>query len=94
MPHLKIRVTPGARSEEIAGWLGDALRVRVSVPPERGKANNAAIKLVADALAIPSRQVSLERGATARDKVLKVEGLTEEEMLRRLPERASTRRML
>jgi uncharacterized protein (TIGR00251 family) len=94
MPYLKIRVTPGARREEIPGWLGDALRVRVSAPPERGKANQAAARLVAAALDLPPRQVTLERGATSRDKVLKIEGLTDEEILRRLPDRASTRRML
>lgn len=94
MPHLKIRVTPGSRKEEIAGWHGDALRVRVNAPPERGKANDAAIKLVAAALGIPVRQVTLERGATSRDKVLSIEGLREREIRNRLPERADTRRML
>jgi uncharacterized protein (TIGR00251 family) len=94
MPHLKLRVTPGSRKQEIAGWHGDALRVRVNAPPERGKANDAAVRLVASALDLPARQVTLERGATSRDKVLKIEGLSEEEMLRRLPGRASARRML
>lgn len=94
MPYLKILVTPGSRKEEIAGWHGDALRVRVNAPPERGKANNAAARLVAAALDLPARQVTLERGATSRQKVLNIDGLTEEEMLRRLPDRASTRRML
>lgn len=94
MPYLKIRVTPGARKDEIAGWLGDALRVRVKPPPERGKATNAAINLVATALDIPARQVTLERGATSRDKVLNIEGLTEQDMLNRLPERADARPML
>lgn len=94
MPYLKIRVTPGARKEEIAGWLGDALRVRVKAPPERGKATNAAINLVAKALDIPPRQISLERGAASRDKLVLIEGLTKQEIYERLPERADTRPML
>lgn len=94
MPYLKIRVTPGSRKEEIAGWHGDALRVRVKAPPERGKATGAAIKLVASRLEIPPRQVSLERGATSRDKLLRIEGLTEREISGRLPERTDTRPLL
>ena len=94
MPYLKIRVTPGSRTDQLAGWREDALRVRVKAPPERGKATQAAITLVAAALSIPARQVTLERGATSREKLLHVEGLTEEEMLERLPVRADTRPLL
>lgn len=94
MPYLKIRVTPGSRKDEIAGWHGDALRVRVKAPPERGKATGAAIKLVASALDVPAQRVTLERGATSREKLLRIEGLTDHEIYKRLPERVDTKPLL
>lgn len=94
MAHLKIRVSPGARSDGIAGWLEDILRVRVKAPPERGKANRAAIAVIASTLAIPASQVTLERGATSRDKVLRIEGLTGQQVMERLPEKADSPKLL
>ena len=84
MSRLKVRVSPGARGDAIAGWIGDALKVRVAAPPERGKANDAVVALVAGALGIPASRVTVVRGATSRDKLLQVEDVSEDEVRRRL----------
>ena len=52
---LPIKVVPASSRDCIAGWLGDTLKVRVGAPAERGKANAAAERLVAEALGIPSK---------------------------------------
>ncbi len=84
MAYLNVRVTPGARQDGLAGWQGTALKVKVRAAPEKGKANDAVCALVAEALGLPVRSVLVERGHTSRGKLLLVDGLEEEEMLRRL----------
>ncbi len=79
-----MRVSPGAREDGISGWREDVLRVRVRAAPEKGKANQAVCAMIAGALALPKRAVSVERGHTARDKTLLVDGLTEDELMSRL----------
>ena len=70
---LAIRVTPGARSEGVAIEEGRVM-VRVRARPEDGKATAAAIAQVAQALGLPASRVSLLRGATAREKLLRISG--------------------
>lgn len=88
---LKLRVTPRARSTEIHGWDGETVSMRVTAPPERGKANEAALRLLADALGVPVSSLRLARGRASRDKLVAVEGLAGEEIRARL-ERYSARR--
>jgi uncharacterized protein (TIGR00251 family) len=92
MATLKIRVSPGARRDEIVGWLGDVLRVRVKAPPERGKANDAAIALIAAALDVHASAVTLVRGATSRDKLLRIEELNQEDLPLLVPPGRRTQR--
>ena len=84
MARISVRVSPGAREDAVTGWLDDALRVRVRASAERGKANDAVCRLIADALGLPRSSVSISRGATARWKVIHIEGLGDEEARRRL----------
>jgi uncharacterized protein (TIGR00251 family) len=81
---LRIRVSPGARRTELVGRQGDAWKVRVAAPPERGKANDAVLKLLADALGVPSAEVSLVAGGSGRDKIVELRGLGALEAERRL----------
>jgi uncharacterized protein (TIGR00251 family) len=76
-------VTPRARRERIA-CEGGKLRVWLHAPPVDGAANEALIALFARALKLPKRAVTLERGATARQKTLAIEGMSVEEFWRRL----------
>ena len=74
---LALRVTPKASSDRIAAEPdaegGPRARVHVTVAPEDGKANRAVIALVAKALGIAKSRVTLIRGETARDKLVKIE---------------------
>jgi len=81
---IRVRVSPGAREDAIVGWQGDALKVRVKAPPERGRANQAVCDLLAELLGVARSAVTVERGHGSRDKVLAVDGLTEGEVLERL----------
>lgn len=89
MPHLPLRLTPGASADRIDGWDVDAdgrpvLKVRVRARPVEGEANAALIKLIAKTLGVPKSAVSLARGGQSRTKRLEVDGLTEEELRARL----------
>ena len=81
---MAIKVVPGASRTEIAGWLGDALKVRVSAPPERGKANAAVEALIAEALGLPAGLVRVASGPTSPRKTVQISGLSEREILRML----------
>lgn len=81
---LQLKVIPKASKNEIAGWIGDALKVRVTAPPERGKANEAVLKTVAFVLRLPRENVRLVSGETHARKVIEVEGLSETELHARL----------
>ncbi|WP_100934626.1 DUF167 family protein [Candidatus Chlamydia corallus] len=65
---LEVKVTPKARENKIVGFDGKALKVRVTEPPEKGKANDAVISLLAEALSLPKRDVTLISGETSREK--------------------------
>jgi len=84
MARLKLHVTPGAREDGLAGWQGDSLRVRVRARPEKGLANEAALRLLARRLNVPRSRLALVRGVTSRDKLVVVEGLSEDELRARL----------
>jgi uncharacterized protein (TIGR00251 family) len=69
---IRIKAVPGASRDGIAGAVGDRLKVRVSAPPEGGHANRAICRLVAAALGVRPRQVTIERGRTSPEKTLRV----------------------
>lgn len=77
---LAIHVTPKAGRDEIAGWRGSELSVRVTAAPEGGKANVAVCKVVAAALGVPKSSVSVARGDSARHKVLEIAGVGDVEL--------------
>lgn len=75
---IHVKVVPGASRDAIAGPMGDALKLRVSAPPEKGKANKAVCKLLAEALGIHVRDVEVVAGHTAPRKIVRATGLTME----------------
>jgi uncharacterized protein len=74
---LSVYVTPKSGRDELAGWRGNELHVRVTSAPEGGKANAAVCKLVAAGLGIPKSSVSVLRGETSRHKILEAKGADE-----------------
>jgi uncharacterized protein (TIGR00251 family) len=81
---IEVKAVPGASRSEIAGPHGGALKVRVAAPPERGQANAALCEILAEALGVPRRDVTVVRGASNARKTLLVAGLTPAETARRL----------
>ena len=84
MARLRLHVTPGAREEQIAGWHGGSLRVKVQARPEKGRANQAVLQMLARRLGVAPANLSIVRGAASRDKLVEVDGLSEEELRARL----------
>jgi uncharacterized protein len=81
---ITVRVQPRARREEIAGERDGALVVRVTAPPVEGRANYALRRLLAKRLGIAPGRVSVVRGATARDKLVEIDGMEPEAVRRAL----------
>ncbi len=81
---LEVKVVPAASRDGVAGWLGEALKVRVSAPPERGRANSAVERVVAAALGLPKGSARVVSGNTSPRKVLEISGLSESEVYARL----------
>ena len=79
-----IKVVPGSSRSHIAGWLGETLKVRATAPPERGKANAAVEKVIADALGLPRQSTRIVAGTTSSRKVVEIVGLSESEIRERL----------
>jgi uncharacterized protein len=86
MGRVRIRVSPGARRNELLGRHGAGWKARVAVPPERGRANAAVEELLADALDVARTSVRIVAGRASRDKFVEVEGLDEAEIEARLSE--------
>lgn len=81
---LPVRAQPGARKSGIQGVHGSALKVAVQAPPEDGRANAALVEVIRDALGLKRSQVELHSGATSREKVFLLRGVTVAEMTTRI----------
>jgi uncharacterized protein len=81
---LRVRVAPGARRSDVVGRHGDAWKLRVRAAPERGRANDEIVELLADRLGLAKTEVRMVAGHTSRDKVVELDGLAFDEAERRL----------
>ena len=72
----RLRVAPGARRPGVAGRHGEAWKVRVTEPPEGGRANDAVVRLLAETLHLAARDVRVVAGHGSRDKVVALEGIS------------------
>jgi uncharacterized protein (TIGR00251 family) len=81
---LKVKVVPGSSRTRIEGWLGDSLKIRVTAKPEKGRANEMVGVVLAEALAIPTSEVSLLSGRSSDRKIFKINKLSDEEIHARL----------
>jgi uncharacterized protein (TIGR00251 family) len=73
---LHLHVQPGARTTALAGQHGEAIKVRLAALPVDGRANEALLAFVAQSAGVARRDVALVRGASSRQKVVLVTGLT------------------
>lgn len=81
---LPVKAVPNAPRNQIIGWLGDALKVKLHAPPVEGKANAELCAFLAAQLGLPKRAVSIATGDTSRQKRVRIEGLTLAEVRPRL----------
>lgn len=70
-----VHVQPRAKKPGIDGTHGDALRVRVQAPPVEGAANDAVVRVIAEALGVPARAVHIAAGHSARQKLVDVDDI-------------------
>ena len=81
---LELKTIPNAPRDEVVGWLGTALKVKVHAPALDGRANDVLLEFLATELKVPRRTVSLVRGDKSRQKVIRIDGLDRAEVNRRL----------
>lgn len=81
---MRLRVVPGSRESGVVRCHGEGWKLRVTAAPERGRANEATLRLLAKTLGVGSADVRLLAGHGSRDKVVEVSGLGQAEAERRL----------
>jgi len=79
-----VKVHPRAKKNAITGELGDALKVSLTTPPIEGRANEACIEFFAKLLRVPRSSVTIASGQTSRNKVIRVAGVTAQQVRERL----------
>ena len=79
-----VKVHPRARKNAITGELGDTLKVSLIAPPIEGKANEACIEFFANLLKVPRSSVTIAAGQRSRSKIIRVVGLTAQQVRDRL----------
>jgi uncharacterized protein len=81
---LRLRVVPGASRPGVVGRYREGWKVRVTAAPEAGKANDAVLALLATTLVIPRHDLALTSGASSRDKVVRLVGISSDDADARL----------
>jgi len=79
-----VKVHPRAKKNALTGEIGDALKLAVTAPPVDGKANQACIEFFAGLLKVPRSSVTIAAGESSRNKLVRVTGLSAEEVRQRL----------
>ena len=75
---LKLKVVPRSSRDEVVGWLGDALKIKVTAPPEKGRANEAVAEMLADRLGLPADAITVLSGHSSPSKVITINGIDDE----------------
>ncbi len=91
---IDIKAVPNASRDQIVGWLGQSLKIRVQCPPEDGRANQRLCKLLAAHLELSKDAVSVVTGQTSPHKTVEIRGLSVEEFRMRIPPHKTERRIL
>lgn len=81
---LNLKVAPKSSRNAVTGWIGDTLKLSVTTAPEKGKANQMVIEVLAQALEVSRSSISIIRGETAATKVVEISCLAEAEIFQRL----------
>ena len=81
---FEVKIHPRARQNAVAGELGDSLKLSLTAPPVEGRANEACINFLANLLKVPRSSVTIASGQNSRRKVIRVSGLSADEVQKRL----------
>lgn len=79
-----VKMHPHAKKNAITGVVGDALKLAVTAPPVDGRANDACIEFFANLFLVPRSSVTIASGETGRRKVIRIAGLSADELRRKL----------
>jgi len=80
MPILRVHIIPNAKIDKISGEYNRAIKIKLRAPAVDGKANAALRRFLAERLSIPQRAIVLQRGERSRDKVIRIDALSEAEV--------------
>ncbi len=86
MATIQIHITPNAKIDKVAGEHGAAIKVKLRAPAVEGKANTALRNLLAEKLSISMRAIVLKRGERSCNKLIRIDGLSEDDVRRALLE--------
>ena len=81
---LSVLVQPRASRNEVAGWVGESLKIKLTAPPVEGEANEACLDFLATLLDLAPSRLAIIQGNRSRNKVIRITGLTQEEVHTRL----------
>ncbi len=81
---ISLRVYPNAARNELVGFVDGIWRVKISAPPVKGKANRELIAFLSQLLCVNKNSLTILKGHTTRNKVVAIEGLSQEEVTKRL----------
>jgi len=84
MATTSVHVVPNAKIDKVVGEQGGAIKIKLRAPAVESKANAALINLLVERLKVPKLKIVLLRGHKSRDKLVRIDGLSEEELRRRL----------
>lgn len=72
---LQTKITPNSSKNEIIGWFGDQLKIKINAAPEKGLANKELIKFLSKLLGISKSQIQIIKGHTSSSKILSIENI-------------------
>ena len=86
MTTIVVRIIPNAKIDTVVGEQGNAIKIKLRAPAVEGEANTALRRFLSEKLSITQRAIILEHGERSRDKVIRIDGLSEANVRRRLLE--------
>src|SRR5690606_19883644 len=81
---VAVKVVPRASRDEVVGWLGDRLKIKIAAPPQDGRANDALEAFLAERLGVPRRSVRVAAGHGSTSKIVEIDGVGEADLASKL----------
>jgi hypothetical protein len=84
MARIEVRVHPRAKRSAITGRLGEAYKIDLAAPPVDGKANEECVRFLAEFAGVSRSAVRILRGEASRNKLVEIDGVSQEDLNRRV----------